>query len=146
MVLDITDIEYRFIVLELSAVEYLVCLFVFFFFSLFLLFVFVGMAWIVKLSGLTLANKISYLPMLGICMIFKKFHVWRNVRACIKCSLWIVKKDGQEQHLTCKPNSCYFSLAINACHFLWLDKFLWLARVSSYGREEEEECFYVRQR
>ena len=92
------------------------------------------------------------MPMLGRCMIFKKFHAWRNARACIKCSSWIVKEDGQGQHLTCKPNSCYFSLAINACHFLWLDKFLWLARVSSYGREEEEEeeeeeeCFYVRQR
>ena len=85
------------------------------------------------------------MPMLGRCMIFKKFHAWRNGRACIKCSSWIVKEDGQEQHLTCKPNSCYFSLAIYACHFLWLDKFLWLARVSSYGREEEE-CFYVRQR
>ena len=44
-----------------------------------------------------------------------------------------------EQHLTCKPNSCFFSLAINACHFLWLDKFLWLVRVSSYGRLKKKE-------
>ena len=47
MVLDISEIEYLFIVLELSEVKYL----------FFLLFVYVGMAWIVKLSGLTLANK-----------------------------------------------------------------------------------------
>jgi len=88
------------------------------------------------------------IPMSRRCMIFKKFHPWRNARACIKCSLWIVKEDDHEQHLTCKPNSCFFSLAINVCHFLWLDKFLWLAKVSSYGRDKEKKkkCHYVRQR
>ena len=70
------------------------------------------------------------MPMSGRCMIFKKFHAWRNERACIKYSSWIVKEDGQEQHLTCKPNSFFFSLAINACHFLWL------ARVSSYEKKK----------
>ena len=79
------------------------------------------------------------MPMLGRCMIFKKFHAWRNSRTCIKYPSWIVKEDGQEQHLTCKPNSCFFSLAINVCHFLWLDKFLWLARVSSYGRFKKKK-------
>ena len=67
------------------------------------------------------------------CMIFRKFHAWRNVRACIKCSSWIVKEDGQEQHLTCRPNSCFFSLAINACHFLWL------ARVSSLKKRKKKK-------
>ena len=89
------------------------------------------------------------MPMSRRCMIFKKFHAWRNARACIKCSSWIVKEDGQEQHLSCKPNSCFIHLAINACHFLWLDKFLWLARVSSYERlkkKKEKVCLYVRQR
>ena len=95
------------------------------------------------------------MSILGRCMIFKKFHAWRNARTCIRCSSWIVKEDSQEQHLTCKPNSCFFSLAINACHFLWLDRFLWLARVSSYGRlknkkikkkKKKKECLYVRQR
>ena len=57
------------------------------------------------------------MPMLGRCMIFKKFHVWRNARACIKCSSWIVKEGGQEQHLTCKPNSCFFSFDRNGWHF-----------------------------
>ena len=80
------------------------------------------------------------MPMLGRCMIFKKFQVWRNARTCIKCSSWIVKEDGQEQHLKCKPNSCFFSLAIYACHFLWLDEFLWLARVSSYRREKKKSA------
>ena len=69
----------------------------FFFFSLH--FVYVGMTWIVELSGLTLANK----PLndlhahVGKMCDFQKFHVWRNARACIKCSSWIVKEDGQEK-------------------------------------------------
>ena len=37
------------------------------------------------------------MPMSRRCMIFKKFHAWRNARACIKCSSWIVKEDGQEK-------------------------------------------------
>ena len=56
-------------------------------------------------------------PMSGRCMIFKKFHAWRSARACSKCSSWIVKEDGQEQHLTCKPNSCFFSFGRNGWHF-----------------------------
>ena len=55
--------------------------------------------------------------MSGRCMIFKKFHAWRSARACSKCSSWIVKEDGQEQHLTCKPNSCFFSFGRNGWHF-----------------------------
>ena len=50
-------------------------------------------------------------------MIFKKFHAWRIARACIKCSSWIFKEDGQEQHLTCKSNSCFFSFGRNGRHF-----------------------------
>ena len=36
--------------------------------------------------------------MSGRCMIFKKFHAWRNARACLKFSSWIVKEDGQEPY------------------------------------------------
>ena len=50
---------------------------------------FVGMAWIVKIGGLTLANKPSG----------AWFLTWRNARSCIKCYLvWIVKEDGKEKH------------------------------------------------
>ena len=39
------------------------------------------------------------MPMSGRCMIFKKFHAWRNARACIKCFSWIVKENGQEKKI-----------------------------------------------
>ena len=84
------------------------------------------------------------MPMSGRCMIFKKFHAWKNVWACIKCSSWIVKEDGQELHLTCKPNSCFFSFGRNEWHFgykclpfslTWqVSRKCW-----SFGEEEEEE-------
>ena len=115
---DISEIEYLFTVLELHTIEYLIFLFLFFF-SLFLLFFSDGMAWIVKLSGLTLANK----PLNGLHAHIRKMHdiqevsCMKNVRACIKCSLWIVKEDGQEQYLTCKPNPCFFSFGQNGWHF-----------------------------
>ena len=69
------------------------------FFFFFLHFVYVGMTWIVKLSGSRLANK----PLndlhahVGKMRDIQKFHVWRNARACITCSSWIVKEDGQEK-------------------------------------------------
>ena len=84
MVLNITEIEYLFIVLEFSEVEYLVFLsflFFFFFFFIFLLFVSVGMAWIVKLSGLTLANK----PLNGLHAHIRKMHDIQEVSCVKKC-------------------------------------------------------------
>ena len=75
MIFNITEIEYLFIVLELS--EY-------FFFFLFLLFVSVGIAWIVKLSGLTLANK----PLNGLHAHVKKIHDIQEVSCMKKCKSW----------------------------------------------------------
>ena len=75
MVLDIIEIEYLFIILELSVVEYLV----FFFFLL--LFVSVGMASIVKLSGLTLDNK----PLNGLHAHVRKMHDIQEVSCMKKC-------------------------------------------------------------
>ena len=75
MVLDIIEIEYLFIILELSVVEYLV----FFFFLL--LFFSVGMASIVKLSGLTLDNK----PLNGLHAHVRKMHDIQEVSYMKKC-------------------------------------------------------------
>ena len=75
MVLVIIEIEYLFIILELSVVEYLV----FFFFLL--LFVSVGMASIVKLSGLTLDNK----PLNGLHAHVRKMHDIQEVSCMKKC-------------------------------------------------------------
>ena len=58
------------------------------------------------------------MPMSGKCMIFKKFHAWRNARACIKFSSWIVKEDGKE-----KKSNIYIYIYIKeneiACGFMW---------------------------
>ena len=80
VVLDIIEIEYLFIILELSVVKYLVVVVVFFFFFL-LLFVSVGMAWIVKLSGLTLANKLLN----GLHAHVRKMHDIQEVSCVKKC-------------------------------------------------------------
>ena len=45
------------------------------------------------------SSTMACMPILGRCIIFKKFHAWRNARACIKCSSWIVKEDGQDNTL-----------------------------------------------
>ena len=80
VVLDITEIEYLFIVLMLSAVEYLV-FFLFLFLFLFIFFVFIRMDWIVKLSGLTLANK----PLNGLHVHVRKMHDIQEVSCMKKC-------------------------------------------------------------
>ena len=90
------------------------------------------------------------MPMLGKCMIFKKFHAWRNARACIKCSSWMSKKMAKNN--TWHANQIHASfllakmddtLAINACHFLWLDKFHKSARaLEKKGKKKKRKIRY----
>ena len=45
------------------------------------------------------SSTMACMPISGRCIIFKKFHAWRNAKDCIKCSSWIVKEDGQDNTL-----------------------------------------------
>ena len=68
------------------------------------------------------------MPMSGKCMIFKKFHAWRNARACIKCFSWIVKEDGQE-----KKSNIYkkMRLRVALCGGKWKKR-----KIGRWGRSE----------
>ena len=117
MILDITEIKYLFIVLELSVVEYLFSFFSFFPFSTFC-FHWNGLnsqTYWLDISQQTI--KWLACPCQEDAWYSRSFMCERNARACIKCSSWIVKEDGQEQHLTYKPNSCCFSFGLNGWHF-----------------------------
>ena len=54
------------------------------------------------------SSTMACMPISGRCIIFKKFHAWRNARACIKCSSWIVKEDGQDNTLHANQIHAYF--------------------------------------
>ena len=45
------------------------------------------------------SSTMACMPISGRCIIFKKFHAWRNERACTKCSSWILKENGQDNTL-----------------------------------------------
>ena len=87
------------------------------------------------------------MPMLGRCMIFNKFQVWRNARTCIKCSSWIVKEDSQEQHLTCKKTKFMLLFFGHKCLPFSLTWQVSLTCKSEFLQErEKKKCLYVRQR
>ena len=79
VVLDISEIVYLFIVLKLSTVDYLVFFFFFFLPFFYFLFLLEWLEYIVKLSGLTLANK----PLNGLHAHVRKMHDIQEV-SCVK--------------------------------------------------------------